>query len=288
MAMNVEQSYHLHLVSDATGETTHGVARACLAQFEGVRVIEHLWPMVRGRPALDKVVAGVKAQPGAVIFTLIDEELRSHLQAECIRLQVPCISVLDPVMYGLANYFNKAITGKPGRQHELDAEYFDRIDAMNFSLSHDDGQSTWDLNEADIVLLGVSRTSKTPTSLYLANHFGIKTANIPIVPAVPLPHTLFELTKPMVIGLTASPERLVQVRRNRLLMLHQEGETDYVDMEVVKEEIAEARKLFARYGWPMIDVTRRSIEETASSIYQLFSEWRRENGKAPVAEPPPP
>jgi len=283
--MAPDDSYHLHLVSDATGETTHGVARACLAQFEGVRVIEHLWPMVRSKAAIQKVLDGVKGQPGAVIFTLINEELRGLLQRECARLQVPCISVLDPVMYGLASYFGKAITGKPGRQHELDAEYFDRIDAMNFAMTHDDGQSTWDLNDADLVLVGVSRTSKTPTSMYLANHFGIKTANIPFVPSVPLPVNLFDLTKPLIVGLTASPERLVQIRRNRLLMLRQEEDTDYVDIDTVKEEIGEARKVFSRSGWPVIDVTRRSIEETASSIYQLYAQFR--NAKGAEAKPAP-
>lgn len=266
----VTEPYHLHLVSDATGETTHGVARACLAQFEGVEVIEHLWPMVRNKSQIDLVLRGIKDHPGAVIYTLVNERVRGALETECSRLKVPCISVLNPVIEGLGKFFQLKISGRPGTQHSLNAEYFSRIEAMNYVMTHDDGQSTWDLEEADIVLIGVSRTSKTPTSIYLANHFGIKTANVPIVPGLALPPALFELDNPFVIGLTASPERLIQIRKNRLLMLKQDEHTDYVDHENVKREIVEARKLFLKHGWNVIDVTRRSIEETAAAIFQLY------------------
>ncbi len=267
-------SYHLHLVSDSTGETTQGVVRACLAQFEGVQVNQHLWPMVRNKKELQGVLAGIRENPGAVLFTLVNEDTRSALQSECVSLSVPCISVIDPVIEGLGSYFSQEKSGRPGGQHLLNAEYFCRIEALNFVMSHDDGQSAWTLNEADIVLIGVSRTSKTPTSIYLANHWGIKSANVPFVPNVSLPPELFELTNPYCVGLTAAPERLVQIRRNRLLMLKQDDESDYVDMDTVRLEIAEARKLCAAQGWPVIDVTRRSIEETASAIYKLYSEHR--------------
>ena len=268
--------YHLHLVSDATGETTHSVARACLVQFEGVEVIEHLWPMVRNKNQVDMMLQGIRDHPGVVIFTLVNQKIRSDLQVLCRSLNLPCVSVLDPVIEGLGRYFNREISGRPGRQHTMNAEYFQRIEAMNFVMTHDDGQSTWDLNEAEIILVGVSRTSKTPTSIYLANHWGIRTANIPFVPSIPLPDSLFEAQRSLVVGLTTSPDRLVQVRKNRLLMLRQEDETDYVDIDTVKREIADARKLFTKNGWPVIDVTRRSIEETAAAIFQLYVKHQEE------------
>lgn len=263
--------FHLHLVSDATGETTHAVARACLAQFENVKVVEHLWTMVRNADQATEVVRSLEEHPGAVVFTLVNPRIRTRLMQACKRLKLPCISVLDPVIQGLAGYFNVKAAGLPGRQYTMNAEYFDRIDAMNYSMSHDDAQATRDLEDADIVLVGVSRTSKTPTAMYLANHFGLKTANVPIVPNVPLPPELFTLKGAFVVGLTVAPDRLVQIRRNRLLMLKQDAATDYVDMEQVKIELQEARRLFAQNRWAVIDVTRRSIEETAAAIYRLYA-----------------
>ena len=269
--------YHLHLVSDSTGETTQGVVRACMAQFEGVEVSQHLWPMVRSEPELEVVLKAIRDNPGSVLFTLVNESTRAALQRECSLLNVPCISVIDPVINGLARYFHREKSGRPGGQHMLNDEYFDRIEAMNFVMIHDDGQSAWSLNEADVVLVGVSRTSKTPTSIYLATHWGLKAANVPIVPDLALPKELFELTHPFCIGLTAAPDRLVQVRRNRLLLLKHDEETDYVDIDTVKREIADARKMFARQRWAVIDVTRRSIEETATTIFQLYSKHMSEN-----------
>ncbi len=274
------RSFHLHLVSDATGETIQNIARACLVQFDGVEVEKHLWPMVRSKAQVKKVVSGIEANRGAVIFTLIDDNSRAILIGECARLEVPCISVLDGVMQGLSKYFGTPIRGLPGRQHLLNAEYFDRIDAMDFVMNHDDGHGVSELRDAKIVLVGVSRTSKTPTSIYIANHSGIKTANVPFIPGVPLPDELFQADETFIIGLTASPDRLVQMRRNRLLMLREKAETDYVDPERVKREVAEARKLFAKMKWPVIDVTRRSIEETATAILQHYAA-ARERAAAP-------
>lgn len=265
------EPYHLHMVSDATGETTHSVARACLVQFEDVEVVEHLWPMVRNKAQVETVLEGIRTHPGAVVFTLVNQRIRDRLYEECSRLNVPCISVLDPVIEGLGRHFNRKMSGRPGRQHTMNAEYFHRIEAMNYVMTHDDGQSVWDLTEADIVLVGVSRTSKTPTSIYLANHWGLKAANVPFVPGIDLPERILKPSDLFIVGLTASPERLVQIRRNRLRMLRQDEETDYADLDQVQREIAEARKLFTRYGWPVIDVTRRSIEETAAAIFQLYS-----------------
>jgi regulator of PEP synthase PpsR (kinase-PPPase family) len=267
------KSVHLHLVSDSTGETVRSVARACLSQFEGVTPVEHFWSLVRSEAHLTKVIAGIEAHPGPVLFTMVADGLRESLLSACQRLQVPSISVLDPAMAALGGYLGEESGHRPGRQHALDADYFRRIEAMNFTLAHDDGQLSHDLDKADIVLVGVSRTSKTPTSLYLANR-GYRVANIPIVPGVAVPETLFQLKDPLIVGLTNDPGRLVQVRKSRLLSLNEQAETDYVDIERVKEEVAEARRMFTRAGWPMIDVTRRSIEETAAAIITLINQKR--------------
>jgi regulator of PEP synthase PpsR (kinase-PPPase family) len=262
--------FHLHLVSDATGDTVHSVARACLVQFEDAEPIEHIWSMVRTKSQVERVITAVRANPGMVLYTLVDETLRQPLVEGCRRLQVPAIPVLDPVIGALASYLGRQSRGLPGQQHLLDSEYFQRIDAMTFALAHDDGQSAWGLNEADVILVGVSRTSKTPTCIYLANR-GIKAGNVPVVPGMALPPELFAATRPLVVGLTNDPERLIQVRRNRLSTLHQDDRTDYTDLEAVREEVATARRLFSERHWPVIVVTRRSIEETAAAILKLLA-----------------
>ncbi|MEQ9334092.1 pyruvate, water dikinase regulatory protein [Thalassobaculum sp.] len=268
---------HIHLVSDATGETNHQIARACLVQFDGVRAKEHVWSLVRTRSYLDKVLAGVEAHPGPVLFTLVEPELRRRLEDTCRRLEVPCIAILDPVLSALGAHLGLESHGRPGRQHEMDAAYFRRIEAMDYTLAHDDGQLVHDLEEADIVVVGVSRTSKTPTSLYLANR-GFKTANVPIVPGIDPPDEIFHLRKPLVVAFTTDPTRLIQVRRNRVLMLKQREETDYVALEQVRREVADARRMFERNGWPVIDVTRRSIEETAAAVLQFLEPGEADNG----------
>jgi regulator of PEP synthase PpsR (kinase-PPPase family) len=273
---DVTESFHIHLVSDSTGETTQGAMRASIAQFEDVEVQEHIWPMVRSTAQMELVIEGIKENPGPVVFTLVSSRTRQPLIEECARLGVPCVSVLDPVIGMFARYFNQKTVNRPGGQHTLNAEYFDRIDALHYVMAHDDGQATQDVSEADLILIGVSRTSKTPTSIYLANHYGLKTANVPFVPGIPLPKNIFDLKNIVVVGLTASADRLVQIRRNRLLMLNQKPETDYVDIDTVKAEISEARKLFSKNAWPVIDVTRRSIEETAAAIYQLYTRFHGE------------
>src|SRR5579885_82273 len=262
--------FHLHLVSDSTGDTVHAVARACLVQFEGAEAIEHIWSMVRTKSQIERVVHGVSINPGVVLYTLVNYALRVPLVYGCRKLQVPSIPVLDPVIGALASYLGRKSRGLPGQQHLLDSEYFERIDAMTFALNHDDGQSAWGFNDADVILVGVSRTSKTPTCIYLANR-GIKAANVPIVPGVALPPELFTATRPIIVGLTNDPERLIQVRRNRLSMLHQDESTDYTDIEAVRQEVAQARRLFAQNHWPVIDVSRRSIEETAATILKLLA-----------------
>lgn len=275
--MNPSPILHIHLVSDATGETNHQIARACLVQFDGVRAKEHVWSLVRTRSYLEKVIAGLEANPGPVLFTLVDPELRRRLEDTCRRLEVPFIAVLDPVLSALGAHLGIKSHGRPGRQHELDAAYFGRIEAMDFTLAHDDGQMVRDLEDADIVVVGVSRTSKTPTSLYLANR-GYKTANVPLVPGIDPPEELFRLRKPLVVMFTTDPARLIQVRRNRVLMLKQREETDYVALDQVRKEVADARRLAQRHGWPVIDVTRRSIEETAAAVLQYLETGETDDG----------
>jgi regulator of PEP synthase PpsR (kinase-PPPase family) len=269
----VRSFFHLHLVSDSTGETLIAVSRAAAAQYEGISAIEHVYPLVRSRTQLDRVTAEIEAAPGIVLYTLVDTELAAHLEETCRQNASPCLSVLVPVLSLFQSYLGAASTARPGAQHVLNADYFKRIDAMNFTLLHDDGQLPADIEEADVVLIGVSRTSKTPTGIYLANR-GIKTANVPLVPGVPLPASLETARQPLIVGLVASPERIVQIRQNRLLSLNARPDSAYVNHAAVAEEVAQSRRLCARNNWPVIDVTRRSIEETAAAIIDLYREHR--------------
>ena len=265
--------FHLHLVSDSTGETLITVARAVVAQYEGVAAIEHVYPLVRSTTQLERVLSEIETAPGIVLYTLVDPDLTSRLEEVCRATSSPFLSVLAPVHSLISSYLGTHSTARPGAQHMLNAEYFKRIDAMNFTLLHDDGHLPDDLDEADVILVGVSRTSKTPTAVYLANR-GLKTANFPLVPGMPLPAKLEAAKKALIVGLVATPERIVQIRQNRLLSLNADDDTSYVDREAVAEEIAASRRLFARHGWPVIDVTRRSIEETAAAIIDLYRDHR--------------
>ncbi|MCB1487867.1 MAG: kinase/pyrophosphorylase [Bauldia sp.] len=273
---NREGFFHLHMISDATGETLITVGRAAAAQYADMRPVEHIHSMVRTRKQLDAIVTALEEEPGIVLYTLVDKELGERLEAECRRIGIPCGSVLEPMLQLMQSYLGTPHSRQVGAQHMLDADYFRRIDALNFTMVHDDGQLAGVLEEADVVLVGISRTSKTPTSIYLANR-GIKTANIPLVPGVPLMPELETVKHPLVVGLTASAERIAQLRENRVLSLNAmaHGES-YVDKAAIADEIVQARKLFARHGWPTIDVSRRSIEETAAAIIALREKRLRE------------
>ena len=262
---------HLHLLSDSTGETLEIVAKACLAQFDGIDVLRHFWPMVRSEGHLDRVLEDIARRPGLVLYTLANNNIRRELEQKCRRRGIHAVSALDPVTDALSAVLGQEAKARPGRQHAMDAAYFARVDAIQFTIAHDDGIGSENWEEADIVLAGVSRTSKTPTAIYLANR-GFKVANIPLVPESPPPPQLFNLKHPLVVGLTTGSDRLIQIRRNRLLSLNQVPETDYVDSEAVAAELAFARRIFSDNGWPMIDVTRRSIEETAFAIVKLCNE----------------
>lgn len=268
--------FHLHLVSDSTGETLITVSRAVSAQYANVTPVEHVYPLVRSQKQLDRVLAEIEEAPGIVLFTLLEQELVERLEQKCQEINIPSLSIIGPVMQLFEAYLGSSTTGRVGAQHTLNAEYFKRIDALNYSMMHDDGQHVEGLEEADVVLVGVSRTSKTPTSIYLANR-GIRTANVPLVPGIPIPHQLETLTKPLVVSLHASPERLIQVRQNRLLSLGAPvGNDDYTDRQTVSDEVSYARRLSAKYGWALLEVTRRSIEETAAAVMKLLADRQRQ------------
>ena len=274
----MSQRFHLHLLSDSTGETLENIAKAALAQYDGVDyVVKHFWTMVRSATHLDRILVDIAANPGLVLFTLVNRDTRRKLETRCLALGLPAVAALDAVSDAMSNMLGQEAMARPGRQHVMDAAYFARVDAIQFTIAHDDGLNSQNWEEADILLAGVSRTSKTPTSIYLANR-GFKTANIPIVPQSPPPANLFTLKHPLVVGLVTSAERLIQVRRNRLLSLNQAPDTDYVDEEMVKAEVAAARRMFADNDWPVLDVTRRSIEESAAAIINLFNERELKQG----------
>lgn len=266
----------MHLVSDATGTTLQGLSKAALAQFEGIEPSEKFWPMVRTPAQLERVMNEIRENPGPVIFTLVDREMRRKLQRLCHDLHVPCMPIMDPILRSLSSYLGLPTKGIPGLQHALDEAYFKRIDAVDFALSYDDGQNLHGIEDADVILVGVSRTSKTPTCIFLARR-GIKAANIPMTPGNPFPEEILNLDHTLVVGLTEAPDRLVHVRRNRLKADEDEKEYQqnaYLDLEKVEEEVRKARRLFSKHKWPVIDVTRRSVEETSAEIIILLQKFR--------------
>jgi [pyruvate, water dikinase]-phosphate phosphotransferase / [pyruvate, water dikinase] kinase len=265
--------FHVHLVSDSTGETLNAMARAVCARFENVLPIEHIYALVRSPRQLERALTDIEAAPGVVMHTIVDDELRSALEEGCRRLDMTCIAALDPLVSAMSRYLGASLSRRVGVQHTLDNDYFNRMDALNYAIGHDDGQGGQDLDQADVILVGVSRTSKTPTCIYLA-HRGIRAANVPLVPGQPIPDKLLQAKHAMVVALTASPDRLIQIRRNRLLSLKEERESTYIDVDAVREEIVQARRLYERQGWPVIDVTRRSVEETAAAVLNLLNGGR--------------
>jgi regulator of PEP synthase PpsR (kinase-PPPase family) len=285
-----ERRINLHLVSEATGDTVNTLARATTAQFDSVHIVTHRWSLIRTSFQLHRVLEGIETEPGPVLSTLIDHALRGELELTCRRLNLPVINVLDPVMDMLQEYIGETATRRPGRQYVMNSDYFKRIDAMHYVLQHDDGQAQPGLAEADVILVGVSRSSKTPTCFFLANR-GIKAANVPLVPQAGLPDGLETADCP-VVGLAIEAQALIDIRRDRLRLIGtgsqtgalRQNDTAYVDEEAVKAELLWARRLCNRNGWPVIDVTRRSIEETAATVLQLMDAWHaRKKQKAATA-----
>jgi regulator of PEP synthase PpsR (kinase-PPPase family) len=262
--------FHLHLVSDSTGETLNAMSRAACARFNNVLEIEHIYALVRSAGQVDRVLTEIAAAPGVVLHTIVDQTLRDALEAGCQKLEMPCFGALDPLVSALSWYLGAPLSTRVGAQYSLDTDYFNRMDALSYALGHDDGQGGQDLRSADVVLVGVSRTSKTPTCIYLA-HRGVRAANVPLVSPSEPPAVLATLKGVPVVGLTLSPDRLVQIRRNRLRSLNEGRDNSYVDIDMVRAEIVAARRLFERQGWPVIDVTRRSVEETAAAVINILS-----------------
>lgn len=283
MATPPPSYYHLHLVSDSTGETLNAIAKAAAVQYAQVRPIEHMHPLVRTPRQLKRVLQEVEQAPGIVLHTVVNPALAEEIERRCRELKVPSLAALSPIMQVFESYLGAPQTPTVAGQHVLDADYFKRIDALNFTLAHDDGQLPEDLNNADIVLLGISRTSKTPTGIYLAQR-GYKTTNLPIVPSIPLPKALTEPHSAFVVCLVASVERIAEVRRNRAMLMSDRNLDTYVDRDLIAAEVAHCRKICAKHGWPIIDVTRKSIEESSAMIIKLMHE--RNAGVAEAADGP--
>ena len=264
---------HIHLVSDSTGETVHQIARACVAQFPNVRTTEHVWTLVRSLNHVEAVFAGVERNPGVLLMSVVDADLRAEFEKRCTERHIPHVSVLDPVVDLLGSLLGQPSRNRPGGQRQLDTAYFERMAAVDFAVRHDDGLNMAELHDADILLVGVSRTSKTPTSMYLA-HRGYKVANYALVPGVPFPMDYVDGLKLLIVGLTNDPKRLSVVRKTRQIAQSDEKNTSYSDIDLITEEVRDARRLFARNGWPVIDVTRRSIEETAAAVIQFYTGWQ--------------
>jgi hypothetical protein len=271
MANSQPSYFHLHLVSDSTGETLTTIAKAAAVQYAQIRPIEHVHPLVRNARQLKRVLQEIEQAPGIVLYTVVNLDLIAELELRCKELKVPCLAVLQPIMQVFESYLGAPQTPTVAGQHVLDADYFARIDALNFTMAHDDGRLPEDLNEADIILLGISRTSKTPTSIYLAQR-GYKTTNVPLVPSLPFPDQIASQHSAFVVCLIASPDRIAEVRRNRALLMADRDLDDYVDRSRIAAEVAYTRKLCAKHGWPIIDVTRRSVEETAATIIRLMQD----------------
>lgn len=281
MTNGLPSYFHLHLISDSTGETLTTIAKAAAVQYAEVRPIEHVHPLIRNQKQLDRVLQEISSAPGIVLYTIVNRDLTAELERRCRELKVPCLHVLEPIMKVFESYLGAPQTPIVAGQHVLDADYFQRIDALNFSMVHDDGQLPADLNTADIIILGISRTSKTPTSIYLAQR-GYKTANLPLVPGIALPEALTAPHAAFVVGLVASAERISEIRRNRVRYLADRNLDEYVDRDHIVQEIAYSRRLCAKHGWPIIDVSRRSIEETAAQILRLYHD--RETGVVTATE----
>jgi len=263
--------FHVHLVSDSTGETLVGTSRASCAQYQHGYPIEHLHALVRSEKQLEKALVSIEDYPGVVFYTLVNPKRRKLLEQRCSELNMPMVSILDPALATLGRYLGAPMSSEIGAQRTMDVEYFSRIGALDYAMSHDDGQNIDGLKHADIILVGISRTSKTPTCVYLANR-GFKAGNFPLVPGAEIPPQILTLKNPLIVGLVSSPDRIVQIRRNRITSLGNNTDTQYVDKQLVRAEMTAAKRLFSKHNWPIVDVTRRSIEETSARIINLYKD----------------
>ncbi len=267
---------HIYLISDSTGETVSIVARSVYARFENINFEESRWALIRTNKQIDNIIKIVKEEPGMILYTMINRKLEEYLQRKCLEINIDAHPILDSTIRALKEGFELKTKNQqiPGKQHSLSDDYFNRIEALQFAIANDDGQVK-EQNKADIILFGVSRTSKTPTSIYLANK-GIKVANIPFV--LNQRPDLSNISKnTLVVGLFASPSRLQQIRISRLNSLKEKNKTEYVDIEFLEKEIKEAKKICTKNNWVTIDVTKKSIEEVAATVLEYFKIFKSKN-----------
>ena len=269
--------HQIYLISDSTGETIDRIFLALKAQFKNFKYEDHSYSFTRTENQILKILDMAQKHPNAIIlYTIVDSKLAKFLEEEAKKINIPCFGVLGDLILNFSKLLHQKATHIPSAQHILDDEYFERIEAIQFTMNHDDGNSINDIDKSDIILLGVSRTSKTPTSIYLANR-GFKTSNVPLINKNSIPKFLIENPSSIcVVGLTTEPERLIDVRKNRMSSIKENQNTDYTNLEKIKNEIEDAKIAFKKYKWPIVDVTRKSVEETAASIIKIY-EIKKEN-----------
>ena len=274
----MSNTYQIYLISDSTGETLDRVFLAIKAQFKNIEYDVKSYFFTRTENQVSKIMEEAKKNDNAIIlYTIVDTSLAKFLANKGDEKKIPCFSVLGNLIMNFSKLLNQKASHVPSGQHALNEEYYERIEAIQFTMAHDDGNLVEDINKADLILLGVSRTSKTPTSIYLANR-GYKTLNIPLVNEQSIPESLKKNPKlSCVVGLTTEPQRLVDIRKNRMNALKEKENTNYTDIRKIEKEISEAKKTFTKYKWPTIDVTRKSVEETAASIIKIY-EINKNNG----------
>ena len=267
----MKYSHNIYLVSDSTGETIDRIFTALKSQFSHFDYQIHQHSFTRTKNQIKEILKSAKKQKHTIIlYTLVDYSLAEYLTKNSEKNDIPCYGVLGDLISKFSKILNQKSLNIPSRQHKLNDEYYDRVEAIQFTMRHDDGNDVKDIVESDIIILGVSRTSKTPTSIYLANR-GYKTSNIPLINENSIPESIKKNPKKIcIIGLTTDPERLIDLRKNRLKSLRENEKTDYTNLKKISEEVKEARKAFKKYKWPVIDVTRKSVEETAASIIKIY------------------
>ena len=272
------QKYQIYLISDSTGETLDRIFLALKSQFNNFNYDKKEYVFVRTNQQINKIINECTPEENPIIlYTIVETKLAKHLSNEAEKMKIPCFGILGNLILTFSKLLNQKATHKPSAQHVLDDDYYKRIDAIQFTMSHDDGKKTNDVEESDIVLLGVSRTSKTPTSIYLANR-GYKTINIPLVLKQEIPQILKEKPESScVIGLYVEPERLVDIRRNRVAITNEKKFSKYTELESIKQEIQDSKNMFKKYNWPIIDVTRKSVEETAAAIIKIYDIKKNKN-----------
>ena len=267
----MNEKYNVYLISDSTGETLDRIFLSLQSQFKNFKYEKKEFFFIRTQQQVDKIISdGIKGENPIILYTVVETKLAKYLANKSEEANIPCFGVLGSLILAFSKLLNQKAMHKPSAQHVLDEDYYKRIEAIQFTMSHDDGKKTEDIAKSDIILLGVSRTSKTPTSIYLANR-GFKTTNIPLVPNHKIPEILKTNNfKSCVIGLFADPERLADIRRNRVALMQDNRSSDYTDISLIQKEVEDSKNLFKKYNWPTIDVTRKSVEETAASIIKII------------------